>query len=246
MGSILTIANVDFSANAIAYNTPNVRGLTGFFLLGVNSALSCRNFGPSGTPSAVSGSPTFNSNYAAGSFGNKLITPIADSASETVILAVRMPAQPTSGATGINYFGSLNGAGNTIESTNASLNIEARGFYVPSGGGTQVSKLAATTLSAVGAWNMVALVQDGAAATLRMFNLSTGGDSGATGTGAQIFPSVNTKWIGSSPAVTSSSFAAESDVAFAELHNVALTLSECQAVYAAMKGPLVNRGIALV
>ncbi len=247
MGTILTVAGADFSANAIGYNAPNVRGLTGLYIEGNTLAGSIKNLASGGASGAAAvGSPVVGTGYTEGSFGNYILTPVPDSASETMVLAVRVASPPASAVVVPHFAGSyFSNKGNRITGQNGTLGLVSFGSFTPTGGGTAVGISAVGALSAAAAWNLIAFVQDDVAKTVQIINLTSGVAGTAVATGGTAALGSNGKWLGSSPAATASVGAGPADVALAEFHNVALTTAELSALYAAWKPVLSNRGIAI-
>lgn len=243
MGSILTISGVDFSANAVGYNAPVTRGLVGLFLGGTATGL--KNLAPSGGVAAEVGSPAMFAAYQSNTFGNYKKLPFGDSPSMTMIWAVRVPVAPSSTPTTSWIGGSYNfstGAG--LQAVIA--NMTAAAAFNPTGGGAVVDKSSSIAFSAWNSWVMMAVVIDNSGQTIQVFNLSAGTAGSLTATTGTLAPNTSTTLFeGSDPQASSGSGAAQNDIAFSEYHNVALSLSELQTVYGAMKPILVGRGIAL-
>ena len=249
VGIVFNISGIDCSANAVGYAAPNTRGLTGLFLLGTALQQSLRNLLAGGVAATALLAPTPGAGYAAFSAAlGQFVTPISDSPSMTMIFAARVPVMPTNNATGVYYGGNYKGGGGVGLYTNANTPVSVIGnlSFTPTGGGTAVAKIPQVSLSGINLWNFFALVIDGVGLTCQMFNLTTGVSGTQLATGGQLLqnPS-NPLYIGGIPATTSSFFGAEVDIALAEFHNVALSLTELQAIYAGFKAPLANRGIAV-
>lgn len=244
MGTILTVAGADFSANAIGYNAPNTRGLVGLYLQGTALSNSLKNLASGGASGAAPvGSPTPNTGYVEFTQGSYLSTPIVDSVSETIIVAARLPAYPTAGNTWVaGNFGASKGAAIFVSYSTAST-LQATTLFTPTAGGSAVQKTV-TVPYAAGSFQMVALVIDNVAATIQLFNLTTGVSGTAVATGGTLVTTTATAQIGAAPQGASQTGVAV-DVALAEFHNVALTATELTALYAAWKPVLANRGIAV-
>lgn len=246
MGTIQTVSGADFSANAIGYNAPNTRGLVGLFLPGNTLAQSLKNLLAGGVAAAALLTPAVSPGYISGAAGSGVQTSISDTPSLTWIAAVRAPVLGTGNPTFNYYFGTTSGSTTGVGVyTGAAAAFNAYGFYTPSGGGTAVNKAAQVAMSAVNTWQLIAFVQDNAAGTIQLFNLTTGVTGVATATGGTLVPGTTPIQFGTAPAAKNGNFQGDSDIALFEAHNVALSLAELQAIYAAFKPVLANRGIAV-
>jgi hypothetical protein len=182
-----------------------------------------------------------------GSFGNYVNSGVADSVSGafTFIAAVRRSVAGTSAA---NY----TAFGGTLTATGAG----AKGFFLAAqasllftiafvNGGTTAIDPIQVASRGLNLWEVVACTFDPAIG-LNFYNLSTGVQAATVPppAGAYAPNPASPVLLGSAPLVTASNYPSPADVAYAEMHNVALTLAECQAIYNVMKPVLANRGIA--
>ncbi len=249
MGTILTIANADFSANAFAFAAPVASGLQGWFFLGGGSAAAIQKDYAYLANLGIGGGPTFGAGFTTfGGFatGQWLSTGISETADQTIFVVARSSDTLASGHDPVlvSDYGADGSNGISTAAKGITLQVIA-----PDAGGAPganiigyhfVNNAGVTTLAAAGSLDFPAFnsfkalshVINSAAGTDVVNNL-TGGTSVTSSFTLPRFPNVTNKFrIG---AAYTNNGGGSCDIAFVAIYNRALSSVEQQTVYAFIK-----------
>lgn len=256
MGTLITIAGADFSANSVGFIAPVSSGLRGWFYLGGTVAETQQD--RAGIANAtLAGSPTLHDGYVSfGGYGTGqwLQTAIAETSEITLLCVAKTSAALAADATRPMFVGNYGAdAGNGGVTIGAAIYISAgtppQGTVRLAGGqnnnGTKQGNISATfSTTDVTVWQFYAgrMEQTDASTSAannarKLFNKTTA-QTGTTNAYPRVPHSINLLRGGSG---SSSQFGGSCDLAFMAVYNRVLTDAEVETIYQAVKTRLAGK-----
>lgn len=240
MGTLITVAGADFSANPVGFITPVTGSLGWWYLTGGSAAKVKKNLTLGGTDATIVGSPTYNAGYTSfpGANAAYLQTAVVDRTDVTYLAVVRGPnATYVSSATTAPVMGTVNLSGGAAIAGSGVVLFTTGGITtsapVPLGpsrwaGGSVTPTGSATNLAT--AWHFLAVTFKTAVGVT--FDNMTDGTHATSARADGITTGANSVMIGALP--DTASYKGPVDIAFAAVYPT-LTLANITTIYSAVK-----------